>query len=67
MKLSARNQLDATITEIKKGPINSEVVLDVGGQTMVSVITTTSLDNLGLNVGDKVKTLVKASNVMIMK
>lgn len=67
MQLSAKNQLDAKITEVKKGPVTTEVTLDVGGQTMVSTITTGSADSLSLAIGDSVKVLVKASSVMIMK
>ncbi|WP_352418703.1 TOBE domain-containing protein [Proteiniborus sp.] len=67
MQISARNQLNAKITNIKKGPVSTEVTLDVSGQTMVSVITTGSADSLNLNIGDTVKALVKASSVMIMK
>ena len=67
MKISARNQLDAVITDIKKGPVNTEITLDVSGQTMVSIITNTSVDTLNLNIDDNVKALVKASSVMIMK
>lgn len=67
MQISARNQLDAKITDIKKGTITTEVTMDVSGQTMVAVITRTSADTLNLNVGDNVKALVKASSVMIMK
>lgn len=67
MQISARNQLNAKITDIKKGPVSAEIALDIGGQIMVSVITTGSADSLNLNTGDEVKALVKASSVMIMK
>ncbi|MCF6466078.1 TOBE domain-containing protein [Clostridium sp. Cult2] len=67
MQISARNQLDATIKDIIKGPVSTEVVLDVGGQAMAASITTTSANNLNLNIGDNVTALVKASSVMIMK
>ena len=67
MKISARNQLDATIKEITKGPVSTEVVLEVGENIMVASITTTSANSLDLNVGDNVTALVKASSVMIMK
>ena len=67
MQISARNQLRAKIDGIKNGPVSTEVTLSVGGQKMVSVITTESATNLGLQVGDDVSAIVKASNVMLMK
>jgi molybdopterin-binding protein len=67
MQISARNQLNATIKKVIKGPVSTEVVLDVGGQVMAASITTTSVNNLNLNIGDNVVALVKSSSVMIMK
>lgn len=67
MDLSTRNRLRARITDIKSDNIMSELVLDVGGQEMVSTITTGSVNRLGLKVGDDITALVKASSVMIAK
>lgn len=67
MKISARNQLNATIKQINSDNIMSEVVLDIGGQEMCSTITTGSVNRLGLKEGDNVKAVVKASSVMIYK
>lgn len=67
MKLSARNQFIGKIIELKKGPVSTEVVVDVNGTTVVSSITTGSADTLDLKVGDEVQTVIKASNVMIAK
>ena len=68
MQLSTRNQLKGKIKDIKKGPVSTEVILDVSGQTMVvASITTGSADTMALKVGDDVSALVKASSVMIMK
>ena len=67
MQLSTRNKLKARIKDIKSDNISSEIVLDVGGQEMCSTITTTSVNSLGLKVGDEVIALVKASSVMIGK
>ena len=58
MKLSARNTLEGKIIAIKKGPVSTEV-------TIVSSITTTSADNLGLEVGKTAFAVIKASNVMV--
>jgi len=67
MELSARNQLQGTIKEIKRGSVNGEVVVDLGGQLVTASITLASIDRLALKVGDKVAAIVKASDVMIGK
>jgi len=67
MQLSTRNQLKGKITDMKKGPVSTEVTVDAGGQTVVASITSGSADSMGLKVGDDVSALVKASSVMIMK
>ncbi len=67
MQISARNQLKGKVKEIKKGPVSTEVVIDVNGSEIVSSITTGSAESLNLNIGDDVVAIVKASNVMIGK
>jgi len=43
MKISARNKLEGTISAVKTGPVNTEVVLDLaGGDKLVAVVTTDS-------------------------
>ena len=65
MKISARNTIKGKIVEIKEGMVNSEVVLDVNGIKLVSVITKDSAEALGLKVGKSAYAIIKASNVMI--
>jgi molybdopterin-binding protein len=66
MKLSARNQLRGTVTDIREGIVEAQVTIDIGGgQTVVSVITVDSVKNLGIQVGSKVVAIVKADNVMV--
>ena len=48
MKLSARNQLTGTVSEIDRGEAIANVVLDVAGQRLVSSITVEAVDELGL-------------------
>lgn len=67
MLLSARNQLKGKVTDIKQGPVSTEVTIDLNGQTLVSSITTGSAEALALKVGDEVTTIIKASNVMVGK
>lgn len=68
MKTSARNELKGTITEIKKGQINSEVVLSLGGDAVLkSIVTNESVDEMGLSVGESVYAIIKAPFVMVAK
>jgi molybdopterin-binding protein len=65
MALSARNQLAGTVKSIKLGTVMAEVVVDVNGAEIVAAITRTSVESLGLKQGDRVKAIVKATEVMI--
>ena len=65
MKLSARNQLTGTVTEIRRGEAIANVVLDVAGQRLVASITVEAVEELGLAEGSSVTAIVKASDVMI--
>ena len=65
MKLSARNQLSGTITEIRRGEAIANVILDVQGQRLVASITVEAVEDLGLSEGSQVIAVVKASDVMI--
>ena len=65
-KLSARNVLPGEVASLHDGAVNSEVEITLaGGTVVVASITKESVKKLGLNVGDKVSAIVKASNVMI--
>lgn len=66
MKLSARNQIKGTISEIQEGSVNAIVSIDIGGgNTMSATISLASVEELGLGVGKEVYAVVKATNVMI--
>lgn len=65
MELSARNQLDATVKDVKVGTIMAEVTVDVGGQDVVAAITRGSVERLGLSRGDAVTVVIKATEVML--
>jgi molybdopterin-binding protein len=66
MKLSARNLIKGKVTKIEQGAVNSVVTLEIaGGEELVSVITISSVERLGLEVGKEAYAMIKASNVMI--
>ena len=66
VRISARNQLKAKITEIQKGAVESEIFLKLHDEgSFMAVITNDSLDTLGLKIGDEVYALFKANAVII--
>ena len=66
MKISARNILKGKVKKLVKGPVSTEVSVELpGGDTIVSVITKTSAENLNLTEGKEVYVVIKATNVMI--
>ena len=67
MRLSARNQLKGKVSNIKEGPVSTEVIIDINGTEVVSSITTTSAKSLDLKVGNEVSAVIKASSVMVAK
>ncbi len=67
MQYGARNQLIGTVREIKQGDVMAQVKLDVEAAGMSSVMTTESLEELGLRPGDRVRVVVKAIQVLLVK
>jgi len=66
MKLSARNVLKGKVKSVRDGAVNSEVIVELpGGIEIVSVITKTSAQSLGLQVGRYVYAIIKATNVIL--
>ena len=65
MKLSARNQLRGTVTEIHRGEAIANVAMDVAGQRLVASITVEAVQELGLSEGSRVTAIVKASDVIV--
>ena len=65
-KISARNHLRGTIEEIVLGTVTAKVTVKVGDNTIESVITRQSVEEMGLKVGDTVTALIKSTEVMLM-
>ena len=62
MKLSTRNWLPDTITEVVKSEAATEVTFRVGDNQMVALITRQSADELRLEM----TTLVKVTDAMVL-
>lgn len=67
MKFSARNVYRGKVKSLSKGPITTEVTIELPGDIeMVATVTTKSAENLGLIEGAETTALIKASHVILM-
>lgn len=67
MRLSTRNQLKGTVTEVRLGAVMAtvKVHLDGGDQVVTASITKDAAEDLGLAVGQPATVLIKSTEVMI--
>ena len=68
MHYGARNRIKAKVTAVKSDAVMSLVKLESKVPVnMASVLTTESLEEMGLKVGDEVELIIKAINVLPVK
>ena len=67
LTLSARNRLRGRVASLRLDGLMAEVVVRIGDQDLVSMITRSSAERLGLAVGDEVLAVIKSTEVMIGK
>ncbi|TQD28771.1 molybdopterin-binding protein [Methanolobus vulcani] len=66
MKISARNSLKGTVKSVTPGMVNTEIVIELpGGAEITSIVTKSSAERLGIEVGKEAYAIVKASNVIL--
>ncbi|BBA35066.1 molybdenum transport protein ModE [Methylocaldum marinum] len=65
-RLSERNQLKGTVKRIQRGSVNSEVVIELaGGDSVAAIITTESLEAMGLREGETAWAVIKTGSVIL--
>lgn len=64
--ISGRNQLIGRVTKVEIVGLLAKVVLDIGGQSITSIITSDACRDLGLKKGQPAAALIKATEVMII-
>ena len=65
-KISARNIMCGTVTNIIDGAVSAEVGIDIGnGNILTAIITEASTKNLALKTGDHACLIIKASSVIL--
>lgn len=70
MKHGARNELIGEVVEVKTSAdgIMAQAKVKISGEfTLSSVMTGESIESLELKIGDEVKVVCKAVNVLLMK
>ena len=67
IEISARNQLRGQVMEIRADGVMAEVVIRIGDQDLVAVITSSSVRRLELQKGDEVLAVIKSTEVMVAK
>jgi len=65
--LSARNQFKGMVKSVKLGTVMAEVLIEVNGLEMVSLISRASATSMNLKNGDSVTAIIKSTEVMVSK
>jgi len=65
--ISLRNRFKAVVKKIDKGPILAKIAMNYKGNTIESIITTQSAEDMKFKEKDEVEWLVKANEVTLMK
>jgi molybdopterin-binding protein len=66
-RISGRNQLVGTVTQVKIEGLLAKVVLAIGEQRVTAIITADAARELTLKKGDTAAALIKATEVMIIR
>ena len=65
-RVSARNQLQGTVTLVKPGAVNTEIDIELkGGEQVTATVTNDSVETLGLRKGQAVTAIFKAGAVIL--
>lgn len=64
-KISTRNVLETTVSDIIYGAVNSELKLSMNGAMITSIITEEAVKDLEIAIGDTVYALIKANSIIL--
>jgi molybdate transport system regulatory protein len=68
LKISARNRLNGVVKEVEKGEVAAKVKIAIEAPTTVTaLISREAVEELEIKPGDRVKAVIKATEVMIAK
>jgi molybdate transport system regulatory protein len=68
LKISARNRLKGTVQQVEKGIITAKVKIKIETPvTVTAIISKEAVEELGVEAGDSIEAVIKATEVMIAK
>ena len=67
MQQSIRNEIPGTVKEIISDKVLCEIIIQTRIGDVSAIITTHSVQDMDLKVGDRVAALVKATNVSVRR
>jgi molybdopterin-binding protein len=65
--ISGRNKLLGTVMEVEFEGLLAQITMNVGGQSITSIITRDACQELGLKKGVRAFALIKATEVMVIR
>lgn len=68
MKISARNGLKGKVESVKEGPNTATVKIKIESPSLITaIISTESVKDLNIKVGDELIAVIKSTEVMVAK
>ncbi|MGB5919007.1 TOBE domain-containing protein [Arcobacter sp.] len=68
LNISARNKLQGIVENLYLGSVSAELEINIGNKdSVVAVITSSSIKNLNIKIGSQLSAIIKATDVMIGK
>ncbi|WP_419767858.1 TOBE domain-containing protein [Arcobacter sp.] len=68
LNISARNKLQGIVENLYLGSVSAELEINIGNKdSVVAVITSSSIKNLKVKIGNQLSAIIKATDVMIGK
>lgn len=65
--VNTRNQFRGKVVAIHRSPVVSEIEIETPAGLISAVVTSSSIERLGLRIGDEALALFKATEVMVAK
>jgi molybdate transport system regulatory protein len=66
LRATARNNIEAKVSEVITGAVNSEVKLSVGEKKLCAIVTNDAIRDLDIKANDTVYAIFKASSVILV-